>query len=100
MTAWFTKNKLNKLDIYGNGQSLFLIKDEKTKENIGLNKVICTDISIFMDEGRLSTIRYKTIPTSTTTPYKDIIESDKYLDGFIWRLEEKPKSKNDIIQQL
>ena len=53
-----------------------------------------------MDEGRLSTIRYKTIPTSTTTPYKDIIESDKYLDGFIWRLEEKPKSKNDIIQQL
>jgi len=99
MNAWFTKNKLNKLDIFGNGQSLFLIKDEKTKENIGLNKVICTDISIIMDEGRLSTIRYKTIPASTTIPYKDIIDSDKYLDGFIWRLEEKPKSKNDIILQ-
>ena len=32
MNIWFTKNKLNKLDIFGNGQSLFLIEDEKTKE--------------------------------------------------------------------
>ena len=52
-----------------------------------------------MDEGKLSTIIYKTIPNSTTTPYQEIIESDKYLDGFIWRNEEKPNSKNDIIQQ-
>ena len=99
MTAWFTKNKLNKLDIFGNGQSLFLIEDEKTKEKIGINKAICTDISIYLNEGKLSTINYKTIPTSTTIPYQDITESDKYLEGFNWRLTEKPKSKNDIIQQ-
>lgn len=99
MTAWFNKNKLNKLDIFGNGQSLFLIEDDKTKEKIGINKAICTDISILMNEGKLSTIHYKTIPTSTTIPYQDVIESDKYLDGFIWRMEEKPKNKKDIIQQ-
>ena len=99
MTAWFTKNKLNKLDIFGNGQSLFLIEDDKTKEKIGINKAISTDITILMDEGKLSTINYKTIPTSTTIPYQDVIESDKYLDGFIWRMDEKPKNKQDIIQQ-
>ena len=77
MTAWFNKNKLNKLDIFGNGQSLFLIEDDKTKEKIGINKAICTDISILMNEGKLSTIHYKTIPTSTTIPYQDVIESDK-----------------------
>ena len=99
MNAWFNNNKLNKLDIFGNGQSLFLIEDEKTKEKIGINKAICTDISIILDDGKLSTIKYKTIPTSTTIPYQDIIENDKFLDGFIWRMEEKPKSKSDIIQQ-
>ena len=99
MTAWFTKNKLNKLDIFGNGQSLFLIEDDKTKEKIGINKAICTDITLIMNEGKLSTINYKTIPTSTTIPYQDVIESDKYLDGFIWRMDEKPKNKKDIIQQ-
>ena len=87
MIAWFTKNKLNKLDVFGNGQSLFLIEDEKTKEKIGINKAICTNISILVDEGKLSSINYKTIPTSTTIPYQDITESDKYLDGFNWRID-------------
>lgn len=99
MSAFFKNNKMKKLEVSGNGQSLFLIKDDKTKEYIGINKAICTDISITISEGKLSTINYKTIPTSTTIPYQDILESDKFLDGFICRIEEKPKSKKDIIQQ-
>ena len=97
MTAFFSENKLRKIDVKGNGQSLFLIEDDN-KDNIGLNKAICTNISINMKESKLSDITYKVVPTSTTKPIQDIIESDKFLEQFIWRMDEKPLSKEDIME--
>ena len=88
MTAFFSENKLQKIDLKGNGQSLFLIEDDN-KDNIGLNKAICTDISINMKEGKLSDVTYKIVPTSITIPIQDIIESDKFLEQFLWRMDEK-----------
>ena len=82
----------------GNGQSLFVIQDEFTKDNIGLNKSVCTDIFIKMNDGKLSYLNYKTAPTSTTIPFQEVLETDKYLDGFNWRVNERPHSKKDIIQ--
>jgi lipopolysaccharide export system protein LptA len=97
MNAVFHKNKLKKLNIVGNGQSLFLIEDDN-KQKIGWNKAICTDISITMKEGDLSTITYKTSPKSVTTPFNEVKEKDKFLENFIWRISEKPKSKKDILE--
>ena len=97
MTAFFNENKLQKIDVKGNGQSLFLIEDDN-KDNIGLNKAICTNISINMKESKLSDITYKVVPTSTTIPIQDIIESDKFLEKFIWRMDEKPLRKEDIME--
>ena len=97
MTAFLNDNKLKKINIKGNGKSLFLIKDDK-KNNIGLNKAICTDISINMKEGQLSEITYKVAPISKTIPMQDIIETDKFLERFIWRINEKPLSKKDIME--
>jgi lipopolysaccharide export system protein LptA len=96
MVGIFKENKLQKLNVVGNGQSLFLIEDDK-KEKMGINKAICTDISINMLDSKLSNITYKIIPKSITTPFNEVKEEDKYLDGFIWRMDEKPKSKEDIL---
>ena len=76
---------------------LFLIEDDN-KDNIGLNKAICTDISINMKESKLSDITYKVVPISITIPIQDIIESDKFLKQFILRMGEKPLSKEDIME--
>jgi lipopolysaccharide export system protein LptA len=97
MSAFFTDNKLSKIDVLGNGQSLFVI-EEDSKDKIGINRAICTDIFIKLKDGKLSHLTYKNIPNSTTTPITDIIESDKYLEGFIWRITEKPNSKKDILE--
>jgi hypothetical protein len=51
-----------------------------------------------MKEGELSTITYKTSPTSITTPFNEVKEEDKFLENFIWRILEKPKSKQDILK--
>ena len=97
MTGVFKKNKLRKLNVFGNGQSLFLI-EEDNKNDVGINKVICTDISINMQEGKLKSIIHKVSPNSTTIPIQDVSESNKYLEGFIWKIEEKPNDKKDIME--
>ena len=51
-----------------------------------------------MNDGKLSYLNYKTASYINYNSFQDIQESDKYLDGFNWRVNERPHSKKDIIQ--
>ena len=99
MYAYFKKNKLNKLNIKGNGESIFIIEDENDiNKKIGLNKVKCSNIDIQIQENKISSIQYKIFPISTTIPNQNIKEEDKFLENFIWRIDEKPNSLKEILQ--
>lgn len=95
MTAYFVKNKLKYMDVFGNGQSIFIVKDEKDKK-IGLNHTECTDLTLYF-ENQLMDVTYKVEPESHTIPYDKIEEVKRYLEGFIWRQHEKPLNKNAIF---
>ena len=97
MTAYFEKNKLKSMNVIGNGQSIFFIIDEEKKDKIGLNYTECTDLILYFKENQLNEVTYEIKPNSITIPYKDIKEKDRYLKGFLWRGEEKPKNKEDIF---
>ena len=98
MHAILQQNKLSQLNVIGQSQSLFLIKDDKDNSNIGINKVTSDDITIYMKENEINNITYRGSPISVTIPIQDISNEDKYLEGFIWRKEERPIDRNDITQ--
>jgi len=97
--AYFSENKMKRMNVKGNGQSIFIVKDEETEEKIGLNYTECTDLILYFKDNKLNTINYEIKPNSITKPYKDIKEKDRYLKGFYWRGNEQPKSKEDIFTQ-
>ena len=97
MTAYFTNNKMRRMDVKGNGQSIFIIRDEKTDDKIGLNYTECTDLILYFKENKLHEVTYEVEPNSITTPYQDIEEKNRYLKGFRWRADEQPKTKEDIF---
>ena len=97
MTAYFTNNKIRQMDVKGNGQSIFIIRDEKTENKIGLNYTECTDLILYFKENKLKEVTYEVEPNSKTTPYQDIEENNRYLKGFLWRADEQPKTKEDIF---
>ncbi len=97
MTAYFSNNIMSRIDVNGNGQSTFLIRDEKTEDKIGLNYSESSDLILYFNENKLKEVNYEVKPKSTTTPYKDIDEKNRYLKGFLWRGAEQPKSKEDIF---
>jgi len=97
MIAYFTNNKMRRIDVKGNGQSIFIIKDENTEDKIGLNYSECSDLVLYFKGNKLIEVTYEIRPISTTTPYLDIEEKNRYLKDFNWRGIEQPKRKEDIF---
>ena len=97
MTAYFTENKMKRMDVEGNGQSIFIVTDDETGDKIGLNYTECTDLILYFKNNKLYAVNYEVKPNSITTPYNDVEEKNRYLKGFDWRGKEQPKSKGDIF---
>ena len=96
MFAYFIDNKLNRIDVKGNGQSILIVEDEEKNDKIGLNYIECTNITLYFKNSTLETVNYQIKPNSITTPYHNVEEKERYLKGFIWREDEQPKNKEDI----
>ena len=101
MIAYFEENNINRIDIKGNGQSIFIVEDEESESNkkIGLNYTEGTNLKLYFKNNQLESVNYETQPKSTTTPYSNIKEEERYLKGFNWREKEQPKNKNDIFNE-
>ena len=97
MTAYFTKNKIKRMNIEGNGQSIFVVVNEEKKDKIGLKYTESSNLTLYFKNNKLDLVNYKSKPKSITTPYKKITEKERYLKGFKFRGDEQPKRKEDIF---
>jgi len=97
MIGYIRLNKLNKIDVNGNGQSNYYAHDDKG-EIIGLNKAESSNITIYMNEGKVKKIVFIKSPDGELKPMADIEDGDKLLPGFNWQAELRPKNKEDIFR--
>ena len=64
---------------------------------IGINVSSAQNMRILMDEKGISQIRYYHSVDETLFPEKDLKEDSRYLEGFIWLEDSRPKSRRDVI---
>ncbi len=95
MIGYIRKNKLYKIDVDGNGQSTYYARDKNSV--IGLNKAESSNITIYMNEGKVKKIAFIKSPEGELKPLTDIDQNDKLLPGFKWQAEMRPKNKEDIF---
>ena len=67
MIGYFTRKKLRKIDVKGNGKTIFLVQNEKN-ENTGINTSESSDISLFFKENELNGVTFHTKPAAITYP--------------------------------
>ena len=96
ITVNFKDNSIKNIDVKGNGQSIFLMKNNKETKKIGLNYTECVNMTLFFKENKFQNIVYKTAPFSKTIPYQDVVDENRYLKGFLWRINEKEKKPRFI----
>lgn len=96
MTGYFKQDTLYKVLVEGNGESVYhASKDDGTP--IGLCKIACSDMLIFVENDEISTITFITDPDGITYPEQNVNPKDKLLKGFRWEGEHRPSSIDDLF---
>ncbi|NJM93911.1 MAG: LPS export ABC transporter periplasmic protein LptC [Cytophagales bacterium] len=47
MTAYFRQSNIDKIDVYGNGECIYFALDDEDNTVSGMNRILCSNISIF-----------------------------------------------------
>jgi lipopolysaccharide export system protein LptA len=104
MTGFFNKNKISKLLVIGNGQTIYFAIDKNVL--IGVNKCESSDITLYFkdkDSGskkkttQLDKITYKKQVSGVFHPPHELSGSDLKLKDFMWLEKQKPKSWHDVF---
>ena len=93
--ARFLDGKLNKVDVKGNGQAVYFVKEKDTITMV--NQAECSNISIKIKNNSPSKITFLEKPISNFHPISKIDIEEINLKGFKWLESIRPINKFSII---
>ena len=107
MTAFFDGKAIHKVDVQGNGESIYYALQEATENPeseskpqsivMGMNRILCSNMKINFKDGKVNNISFYIMPDASFIPPHELKESDQILRGFVWRQKEKP-NKEDVVK--
>ncbi len=97
MTCLFRRNRLYRVDVNGNGQTVYYPMDND--EVIGANKVECSNMIIYLNEGKVASISFLKNPNGTLYPLDNAPINELILKGFHWLSDQRPQSREDIFHK-
>jgi lipopolysaccharide export system protein LptA len=94
----FIDGRLRKINIQGNTETIYYIRDEKNKL-VGIDKSVCSEIEMHIDAGgQVETVKLIEAPQGTTYPPDKFPGQLKFLDGFKWLGDKRITSSKQILQ--
>lgn len=96
MTCHFRNNQLYRIDVNGNGQTVYYPEDKDGF--IGANKAECSDLRIFLIDGKINTISFLVKPDAVLHPIESAPVEELILKGFQWLEKLRPLDKEDIFR--
>nr|MDA3930588.1 hypothetical protein [Prolixibacteraceae bacterium] len=86
---------LYRINVNGNGQSIYYPADDK--EYIGINKAESSNITLYLSDNQINRITFIGSPVGTMKPLIEQVSPESHLDGFNWRIKERPTNRYDIF---
>lgn len=101
MKGFFKENKLIRVNVEGNGQTIYYAKekDSKTKkeEIKAVNRADCSDLNIYLKANQIDHITFITKPDAILYPLNQVDVKELKLKNFTWREHERPMTAKDIF---
>jgi len=94
MSAYFSKNKITRLDAIGNGQTVYYMQDKE--QTVAVNITESQNLSMYFGDGKIQKIAFRSKPDSRMLPLDKLSADEAKLKGLNWRGSRRPSSKNDI----
>lgn len=98
MRAYFVNNRIHKVDVKGNAQTVYYVYSDNNTKLVGANRADCSSMLIFINDNKVKSITFQDKPDATLFPLKDIKPRDFLLKNFSWRENERPKKLLDIFK--
>ncbi|SHN35463.1 OstA-like protein [Mucilaginibacter sp. OK098] len=97
MRGYFKDDKLHRMFIDGNAESIYFARDSGKTEVSGMERSLSTRIRVDFEKNQATNIGFYLKPEHKYTPIAKVVDDDKILKGFIWKPKERPVSKESII---
>jgi lipopolysaccharide assembly outer membrane protein LptD (OstA) len=95
MTGYFRDNDLVRLDVSGNGQTIYYAEDQGVI--IGANRAECSDLIIYLEDNKVKKVNYLVQPSGQYYPLDLFPDNMRKLDGFSWNEAWRPLKFSDVF---
>jgi len=97
MTGYFTEQKLHRVYVEANGETIYFAGEEGGPSD-NVNKAKASNLLIKIEANKVKDITFLTQPDATLYPLNLVKLSDMKLEGFNWRIAERPEKVEDIFE--
>lgn len=97
MTGFFSDNKLHKIFVEGNGQTIYY-GTNKNDQMIGVNRADCSNLMIYVSGNKVEQVVLLNKPEATFYPIHELSTRELRLKGFKWVDVKRPKNKEAIFE--
>ena len=91
-----SEGALKRFDAIGGANAIFYLKEKEAFATV--NKVDCKMMSATFRDGNLNRVHYYDNPKNDAFPIVQVPRGDRFLKGFNWRPDDRPRSKKDITE--
>lgn len=95
LKGFIKNNQLYRVDITKRSEFIYFMRDNG--DLIGINKLLCNDISAYLAEGKLQSFTFRKQPDGFINPPTEMSAENLKLDNFEWHSSIRPLNKNDIF---
>ena len=99
MMAYFRDNKMRRVDVLGNAESIFYALDGDTATT-GMNRVLSANMRLLFADSKLNKISVLANPEAKFIPPHELKPDDERLKGFRWRATERPTRRQVLGKQF
>lgn len=97
MTGYFIDNNLYRIDVSGNGQTIYYARNKEEK-NFAVNRADCSDMTIYLEENKVKGLSLLQSPEGVLYPVKQISTRELRLKGFNWKEAQRPIDRAAIFR--
>ena len=99
MRAYFRDDKMRRVDVLGNAESIFYALDGDTVVT-GMNRLLSANMRLLFADNKLNKISVLANPEAKFIPPHELKPEDERLKGYAWRASERPTRRQVLGKQF
>ena len=91
------QKKIKKIVLINDCQTIYFVEDEELNKIIAMNKVVSSNMTIYIKDDQIERIWFHEKPDGETIPLEQVTSEQIILKDFKWHDYLRPKNKHDIF---